>query len=74
VLSEAEASLNKSLFKYSVLTAKKTLNFTITKIDWSMQFREIIAVYSEYHTKPINTLCGKNEELMIVKAGGTIGF
>jgi hypothetical protein len=32
-----------------------------------------IAVYFENHTKPINrrTLCGKNEELFIVKAGGT---
>jgi hypothetical protein len=32
-----------------------------------MVFKEIIAVYSENHTKPINT----NEESLIVKAGGT---
>jgi hypothetical protein len=25
-----------------------------------MLFKEIIAVYSENHTKQINTLCGKN--------------
>jgi hypothetical protein len=26
-----------------------------------MPYREIIAVYSEIHTKHINTLCGKNK-------------
>jgi hypothetical protein len=30
---------------------------------------EIIAVYSENHTKPINTLCWQNEELLNDKAG-----
>ena len=28
-----------------------------------MLYREIIAVYSEIHTKHINTLCGQNVEL-----------
>jgi hypothetical protein len=32
-----------------------------------MSYREIIAVFSEIHTKHINTLCGQNVELMIVK-------
>jgi hypothetical protein len=36
-----------------------------------MLFEEIIVVYSENHMKPINTLCGQNAELLIVKAGGT---
>jgi hypothetical protein len=36
-----------------------------------MVFEEIIAVYCEKRTKPMNTLCGQNAELMIVKAGGT---
>jgi hypothetical protein len=31
-----------------------------------MLFKEIIAVYSENHTKPINT-----KQLLIVEAGGT---
>jgi hypothetical protein len=35
-----------------------------------MLFREITAVYSENHMKPINSLCGHNAELLIVKAGG----
>jgi len=43
------------LFKNSVRTSKRTLHFTITKINWLMLFKEIIAVYSEKHTKPINT-------------------
>jgi proteasome assembly chaperone (PAC2) family protein len=30
-----------------------------------MQYREIIAVCSEIHTKHINTLCGQNVELYI---------
>jgi len=32
-----------------------------------MQYREIIAVCSEIHTKHTNTLCGQNEELLNVK-------
>jgi hypothetical protein len=37
-------------------------------------FQEIIAVYSENHTKPINTLCGQNTELLNIKAGGTYSY
>jgi hypothetical protein len=36
-------------------------------------FKEIIAVYSDNHTKPINTLMGK-VELLIIKAGGTWSY
>jgi hypothetical protein len=42
------------LFKNSVRTSKRTLHFTITKINWLMLFKEIIAVYIENHAKPIN--------------------
>jgi hypothetical protein len=45
------------LFKNSVCTSKRTPNFTITKINWLMLFKEIIADYSENHAKPINTKC-----------------
>jgi hypothetical protein len=45
------------LFKNSVRTTKKTPHFTITKINWLTLFKEIIAVYSENHMKPINTKC-----------------
>jgi len=36
-----------------------------------MLYREIIAVCSQIHMKHINTLCGKNAELVNVKPGGT---
>ena len=36
-----------------------------------MLYSEIIAVYSEIHTKHINTLCGENVELLNVKLDGT---
>ena len=32
-----------------------------------MLYREIIAVFSQIHTKHINTLCGQNVELLNVK-------
>jgi hypothetical protein len=35
------------------------------------RFKEIIRVYSDNHTKPVNTLCGQNAELFLVKAGST---
>jgi hypothetical protein len=43
------------IFKNSVRTAKKTLHFTIIKINWLTLFKEIIAVYSHNHTKLVNT-------------------
>jgi hypothetical protein len=48
------------LFKDPVRTSKRTPYFTITKISWLTLFKEIIAVYSENHTKPINKLCEQN--------------
>jgi hypothetical protein len=41
-----------------------------------MMFKEIIDVYSENHTKHVNSLCGQNVQLLIVNAGGvvTTGF
>jgi hypothetical protein len=32
-----------------------------------MLYREIMAVFSQIHTKHINTLCGQNEELLDIK-------
>jgi hypothetical protein len=43
------------IFNNLILTPKRTPNFTITKIDWLMLFKEIIAVYKVNHTKYINT-------------------
>jgi hypothetical protein len=47
---EAQVCLNNS-----VRTAKKTLHFTIAKINWLTLFKEIIPVYSENDIKSINT-------------------
>jgi hypothetical protein len=37
--------------KNSARTAKKTLHFTVTKINWLTLFKEIIAVNKENHTE-----------------------
>jgi hypothetical protein len=34
----------------------------------------MVAVYSENHTKRINTLCGQNKLLLIIKAGSTYTY
>jgi hypothetical protein len=41
-----------------------------------MLFKEMIAVYSENHAKPINTMImnGHNTEFMTVKASGTHSY
>jgi hypothetical protein len=49
-----KSKLVQIIFKNSVPTAKKTQHFTITKINLLTLFRDIIALYSENHTKPIN--------------------
>jgi hypothetical protein len=62
------------LFKNPVRTSKRTPHITITKINWLMLFEEIIAVYSENHTKRINTLCVQKAELLIVTDGGSYRY
>jgi hypothetical protein len=57
------------LFKNSVRTSKRTPYFTITKINWVMLFKEIIAVYSENHAKPI-----QNAALLTVRADGSYSY
>jgi hypothetical protein len=34
---------------------------------------KLTALYSEEHTKHINTICGKNAESLMIKAGGSYG-
>jgi hypothetical protein len=63
--------LVKIIFKNSVRTAKKTLHFTITNINWLTLFKEIIVVYSENNNE-IHKY--KIKELLIVKAGGTYSY
>jgi hypothetical protein len=53
------------LFKNSVHTSHKMQHVSITETILPIQFKEIIAVYSENHIKPINMLCGQNVFLML---------
>jgi hypothetical protein len=39
-----------------------------------MLLREIITVYSENRTKPLNMLCGQNARVLIIKAGDTHNY
>ena len=43
----------------------RTHSASVTKTSQLMQYREVITVCSEIHTKHINTLCGQNVELYI---------
>jgi hypothetical protein len=45
------------LFKDPVRTSKRTPYFTITNIKWLTLVKDIIAVYSENPSQPINTKC-----------------
>jgi hypothetical protein len=56
-----------AVFKNPVRTSKRTPHFTITKINWLMLFKEIIAVYIENHTTPMI----QQADLLIVTASGT---
>jgi hypothetical protein len=55
IINPLKPKLVLILFKNSIRTEKKTLHFTVTKINRLTLFKEIIAVYSENHTKLINT-------------------
>jgi hypothetical protein len=60
-INPLKPKLVEIIFKNSVRTAMKTPHFTITEINWLTLFKEIIAVYSENHAKPINTKCRVSE-------------
>jgi hypothetical protein len=45
-----------------------------TKTSQLMLYSEIIAVFSQVHTKHINTLCGQNVEFVNVKSGGIYSY
>jgi hypothetical protein len=65
-------SSSKQYLRIQFLLQRKQY-VSMTTINWLMLFREIIAVYSENHTKPTNTLYGQNTELVNIKAGCTCG-
>jgi hypothetical protein len=43
---------------------------SIRRFGWFKLLEEEISVYSENHSKPINTVSEQNAELLIVKADG----
>jgi hypothetical protein len=49
----------------TVCTSKRIPHFNITKINWLMLFKEVIAVYREKHKKP------QTAGLLIIKVVGT---
>jgi hypothetical protein len=61
-------------YKASVPTSQRTPSVYITNTSQLMLYREIIAVFSEIHTKHINTMCGQNEETLNVTADGTNSY
>jgi hypothetical protein len=68
--AEVKNACEKSIeiiFKNSFPTAKKTKHFTITKTSSLVLFKEIIAVYSENYTNPINTPYGQSVQLLKVR-------
>jgi hypothetical protein len=60
-LSTLEAAARLVTLKNSVRTAKKTPHFTVTEINRLTPFKEIIAVYSENHTKHTNIKRGTSD-------------
>jgi hypothetical protein len=54
--------------------AKKTQYFIFTKISEMMLLKVVIPVYTDHHTKYINTLYGQNVELLIIKLGGIYSY
>jgi hypothetical protein len=52
---------------------RNTQHFHNRKINWLMLFKKI-TVYSENHTKLMNTLCGQNVEFLVIKTGGTHSY
>jgi hypothetical protein len=74
VTNPLKPKLIQIIYQNSFRTAKKTPHFTITKINWLTLFKEIIAVYSENHTKLTNTYCEQNAKLLNIRAGGIYSY
>jgi hypothetical protein len=53
------------IFKHLVLTSKKTQHFAITRMDWLMPFKEIVADCHKNNSK--KTILEQNAKLQIIK-------
>jgi hypothetical protein len=64
-------SVSKSYYEFSPRRKTKQ-HFSITKITWLKQFREITDIYCDNRTKPLNTVRGKNARIVNVKADDSL--
>jgi hypothetical protein len=67
-----KTKLVQIIFNNSVRTSKRTPHFTITKIKWLTLFKEIIAVYTENHTKRTNTKYRFTDSFRTQMSGGAL--
>jgi hypothetical protein len=58
-------------YKMLVPTSQLAQCISITKVNQSMLFMEIIAVDCENHTEHTNTMCGQYAEFLIAEESGT---
>jgi hypothetical protein len=74
--SEAQCinPLKLKLILISTQSVSQRKRGSITEITWLLLFKEIIAVYSEMHTKSTNAFCGQNAKVFILIAGGTYSY
>jgi hypothetical protein len=64
LLTPGSTSFRNRVFKNSVSTSKKTRPSSITRINWSIQLKEVMAVYSESYE--IHSTHCENLELLRV--------
>jgi hypothetical protein len=62
------------IFKNSVRTTKKIFPHYKDQFVNTVTSRKIIVVYSKNHIEPVSIVCGRNAELLNVKAGGTYSY
>jgi hypothetical protein len=55
--SLAEAKVHQIIFKNLIPSSKENITLHNYKVNLFMLFKKIIAIYTENHTKPINTRC-----------------
>jgi hypothetical protein len=56
-LNPLTPNLGYIIFKDSARTSKRTLHFTVTKINCLILFKKVFAVYTENYTTLINAKC-----------------
>jgi hypothetical protein len=70
----SETGAHQNNIRYLAPTRRKKQDLSITKVSELMQFKEIVATYSNNHIKHINTPSWQNIELLKVNWGGTYSY